>query len=266
MHTAQQYLREGDLDGALIQLKEKIRKDPGNAKERIFLFQLLAVAGQWERSLTQLNVVGELDDAALAMVQTYRAALQCEMLREGVFKGKYSPLIFGDPEQWIAELLEALKLACEEKYSQSQELREKAFESAPATSGNIDGQAFEWIADADARMGPMLEVIINGRYYWVPFFRISEIQIESPADLRDYVWMPAYFTWENGGESVGLVPARYAGSEASDDPQIKLARKTNWLRHDSGLFLGTGQRMLATDKGEYPIMDIRKISFNRADN
>lgn len=266
MHTAQQYLHEGDLDGALVQLKEKIRKNPDDAKERIFLFQLLAVAGEWERSLTQLNIVGELDDSALAMVQTYREALQCEMLREGVFKGKYSPLVFGDPEQWIAELLEALKLSGEEKYAQSQELRIKALESAPVTSGEIDGQPFEWIADADARMGPMLEAVINGRYYWVPFFRISEIQVEEPADLRDSVWMPAFFTWSNGGESAGLVPTRYAGSEQSEDQQIKLARKTDWLRRDSELFLGIGQRMLATDKGDYPFMDIRKISFNNVES
>ena len=65
MQLSQQSLHEGDLDDALVQLKEKVRKDPANVKERIFLFQLLAIAGQWERSLTQLNIVGELDDAAL---------------------------------------------------------------------------------------------------------------------------------------------------------------------------------------------------------
>ena len=173
-----------------------------------------------------------------------------------------SPLIFGEPEQWIAELLEALKLTGKEKYRQSQELREKAFEKAPVTSGKIDGQPFEWIADADSRMGPILEVVINGRYYWVPFCRIHERRVEKPADLRDSVWMPVYFTWANGGESVGLVPTRYTGSEGSEDPQIRLARKTAWLKSDSGLFLGTGQRMLATDKEEYPLMNIREISFD----
>lgn len=262
MQLSQQSLHEGDLDGALLQLKEKVRKDPANVKERIFLFQLLAIAGQWERSLTQLNVVGELDDAVLPMIQTYREALNCEMLREEVFKGEYSPLVFGEPEQWIAELLEALKLTGKEKYRQSQELREKAFEKAPATSGRIDEQPFEWIADADSRMGPILEAVINGRYYWVPFCKIYEMQVEKPVDLRDSVWMPVNFTWANGGQSVGLVPTRYVGSEFSEDPDIRLARKTAWLKCDAELFIGTGQRMLATDQGEYPFMDVRKISFD----
>ncbi len=89
--------------------------------------------------------------------------------------------------------------------------------SAPSTprrasAGDIDGQPFEWIADADSRLGPVLEAVINGRYYWVPFSRLSRIQIEPPEDLRDMVWMPAHLQFENGGESVALIPTRYQGS------------------------------------------------------
>ncbi len=65
-----------------------MRKDPANAKHRIFLFQLLAVLGQWERAMNQLNVAGELDAGTLAMVQTYREALRCEVLRGEIFAGR----------------------------------------------------------------------------------------------------------------------------------------------------------------------------------
>jgi hypothetical protein len=34
-------------------------------------------------------------------------------------------------------------------------------------------------------------------------------------DLRDVVWMPAHLQFENGGESVALIPTRYPGSAAS---------------------------------------------------
>ena len=105
---------------------------------------------------------------------------------------------------------------------QAQQVRDEAFEAAPATHGVIDDQPFEWIADADARLGPMLEAIVNGRYYWVPFDRIREIRIEAPADLRDAVWTPAYFTWANGGETVGLIPTRYPGTEASSRSEAAL--------------------------------------------
>ena len=90
--TAQELLREGQLDEALAALQQEIRQSPADAKLRVFLFQLLAVQGQWDRALTQLSVVGELDALALPMVQTYREAIRCEVLRSEVFAGKRTPL------------------------------------------------------------------------------------------------------------------------------------------------------------------------------
>ncbi len=265
---AQVSLSQGKLEETLLQLQATVRSDPSNVKHRVFLFQLLAVMGQWDRALTQLNVAGELDASTLAMVQTYREALLCEGLRADVFAGKRSPVIFGKPEQWIALLLESLGLVADGQYAKSQDVRNQAFELAPATSGNIgdpsapDSETFEWIADADARMGPVLEAIINGRYYWVPYHRIRRINIEVPEDVRDMVWMPAYFTWANGGETVGLIPTRYPGSEANEDKLIRLAQKTIWQELDNGVYRGMGQRMFATDVGEYPLMDLRLITLN----
>src|SRR5690606_5313085 len=163
MTDAIEQLKQGDPDGALRALQAEVRANPSDAKRRVFLFQLLCVLGQWDRALTQLNVAGDLDAGTLGMVQVYREALASEALRAQVFAGQRSPLIFGEPEQWIAMVLEALRLAGNGEYEQSQALREQAFELAPATSGEIDGQPFEWIADADQRLGPMLEAVVNGR-------------------------------------------------------------------------------------------------------
>lgn len=262
MMPAEQSLREGRVQDALAELQAHVRKEPANAKYRTFLFQLLAVLGQWERALNQLNVLGEMDASSLPMVQTYREAIRCELLRADVFAGRRSPLVFGDPAPWVALVLEALRLTAEGYAAQAQAARDQAFEAAPATMGALDGQPFAWLADADPRLGPMLEAVVNGRYYWIPFQRIRTIVLEQPADLRDYVWMPARFTWANGGETVGLIPSRYPGSEASADPLVQLGRKTEWLEDAAGSYLGLGQRMLATDQGEYLLLDIRRIDLN----
>ena len=74
--------------------------------------------------------------------------------------------------------------------------------------------------------------------------------------------MPGIFTWANGGESVGLIPTRYPGSESSDDNQIRLAHKTEWPEMAEGVYVGLGQRMLATDGGEFPLMDLRTVTLN----
>ena len=159
-------------------------------------------------------------------------------------------------------MIEALRLSADGKITQSQEVRDRAFEAAPATSGSVDGKPFTWMSDADPRLGPIMEVIINGQYFWVPMHQIRKIHIEEPADLRDLVWMPAYFTWSNGGETVGLIPTRYPGSELSEDPLILMSRKTEWLDQGEELYTGMGQRMLTTDEQDYPLMDIREITFD----
>jgi len=258
---AEDRLREGDLDETLRQLQEQVRKEPANTKYRVFLFQLLAVMGQWERAMNQLNVAGELDAGTLAMVQTYREALRCEVLRGEIFAGRRSPLVFGEPEEWFALLLEAQRLLAQGAGEQAMEMRERALETAPATPGTIDGAPFEWIMDGDNRLGPVVEAIVNGRYYWVPFQRIRSLQIEEPADLRDLVWMPAHFTWANGGESAGLIPTRYPGSETSPDPELRRGRRTEWLEQSGGAYVGQGQRMFFTDSGEYPLMEVRSITL-----
>lgn len=258
---AEQAIKEGNLAAALDALQAKVRGNPADVKQRVFLFQLLAVMGNWERALNQLEVAGDMDAAALPMRTMYREAVQCERFRAEVFAGRKSPVIFGEPPSWISHLIESNRHVADGKFAAASQLRDTAFEQAEATAGTIDGQPFQWIADADPRLGPVLEGIINGRYYWIPFTAIQSIDIEEPEDLRDLVWAPVHFTWTNGGEVVGLIPTRYPGSAQSEDDLIKLSRKTDWRECEDGTVLGLGQRMLATDAGEFALLDVRRIEL-----
>ncbi len=216
--------------------------------------------------MTQLNVAAEMDADALLMATVYRSALNCEVLRSQVFAGKRSPLIFGEPPAWMGALIQVPGLVAEGNAEAAADLRDQAFEAATAVAGRIDGRPFAWIADADSRLGPTLEAIVDGKYYWIPFERIREIQIEKPVNLRDVVWVPAVFTWANQGQAAGLIPSRYCGSETTADGALQLGRKTDW-RDVGGVFhTGIGQRMLATDQGEYPLLEIRRIVLDTADD
>jgi type VI secretion system protein ImpE len=267
LDAAERAVREADLDGALRLLQEHVRNHASDAAPRIFLFQLLAVLGQWDRALAQLNVAAELDAKALAMAQMYREALQCEPLRAQVFAGKRAPLVLGEPDEWLALLVESLLTAADGSpaaAARSRDLRQRAFEAAETTAGSIDGEPFEWIADGDMRLGPVCEAVINGRYYWVPFARLSRIDIEAPADLRDVVWMPAHLQFANGGDAVAVIPTRYPGSESVADPRVRLARQTEWREVAPDLFHGLGQRQWTTDAGEKALMDVRTVILGEA--
>jgi type VI secretion system protein ImpE len=259
---AEQSLRDGDLNAALLQLQDAVRSNPARADYRVFLFQLLSVLGQWDRALNQLNVAGELDVKALAMVQTYREVLQCEALRSDVFSGDRTPLMFGEPESWFAEVINALSLGSQGHVKHAQDVRFRAFDKAPVVSGTLDGESFEWISDADSRIGPFLEAVVNGKYYWLPFHRIKVVRVEEPVDLRDLVWLPAQFIWANGGEAVGFISTRYPGSENSEESAIRLSRATHWQGLGEEQYAGLGQRLLVTDQAEYPLLNIREILIN----
>ncbi|MEE9318987.1 MAG: type VI secretion system accessory protein TagJ [Granulosicoccus sp.] len=259
--SAKKCVEDGDLDGALKQLKATIRDDPSSAKERTFLFQLYCVLGDWDRAFTQLSIAGDLDSDALLMVQTYRELLQCEMFRERVFAGDKLPLVMGKPPAWLGLLLRALSLSAANDGTHARKLCDEAFEQAGGCAGTIDGQPFEWLADGDMRIGPVVEAVIDGKYYWVPIDAIAEIKLSKPEDLRDLVWLPAQFKWSNDGASVGFVPVRYPGQKSVATDQHALARRTDWTDIGGEYFIGSGQKTFTSDTEEHPLLETRIIQF-----
>jgi type VI secretion system protein ImpE len=167
--SPEELIAAGEPADALKRLQERVRDKPQDAKLRTFLFQLLCVLGQWDRAQAQLELCGQLDHGTLAMVNTYREALKCEVVREAVFAGKTTPMLFGQPQTWVASLVEALQADARGDVDLAAKLRSDALAAAPATAGTLDKTPFDWIADADSRLGPVLEAVVNGRYVWVPF-------------------------------------------------------------------------------------------------
>ena len=262
--TAHEALQSGDVRQALDLLKVEVRRAPRDARLRTFLFQLFCITGEWDRALNQLAVAGELDPAADAMVKTYQILIRCEVLRAKVFNGKRSPTVLGDPGPWLPLLIEATRLLGTGEAARAATLRDAAFEAAPGQAAKINGVNVEWVADADPRLGPTVEAIVEGKYVWIPFDRIAMITVEPPADLRDQVWMPVRFTWANEGTAVGFIPTRYPRTTESTDPALLLARRTEWTEHDDWS-LPTGQRMFITDGDEMAVMDLRRLDLKPAE-
>lgn len=264
-------LRQGRLDECLKAVEARVRSAPQDAKLRIMLFQVLAVLGQWDRAQTQLQVCAQMDPKNLLMAQVCKQAILCEHLRAQVWAGQRTPLVLGEPAEWVSWVVQASALSARGEHAAAAELRSRAFEAAPAVAGTIitgDDEAeptpFEWIADADERLGPMLEALVDGKYYWIPWQHIARVTIDKPTDLRDVVWLPAQFVWASGGTSVGLIPTRYPGSEDKRfDSAIRMARKTEFAEAGDSA-TPYGQRLLATDAGEFPILEVRRVRVGDA--
>jgi len=259
---AEVLLREGRPDDALQALTGQVRADPSNAAARVFLFQLLALCGQWERARMQLEAAVRLDPGNAMEGAAWSALLEAESTRLAVFAGERLPTVIGEPSPWLPPLLEALRLDARGEHAAAGRLRAQAFEAAPATPGRIDDVAFAWCADGDTRFGPCLELVLQGGYGWAPFERIAALQFEPPASLADTLWAPVLVTWRNGGQAHGYVPVRYPHSEAHADVALRLGRASDWSQLGEDTWIGHGQRMLATDGGEHPLLELRSIEFD----
>lgn len=255
-----QFDASGSIRTLIDSTMARIRKEPAKAELRILLFQLYCITGDWQRALGQLGSAATLDPAAEEMARAYREVIRCEVYRGLVFSGAKVPLFLGEPDIWLAKLLESLRLDAAGSAKEAIKLRAEALSLAPATAGKIGEQDFEWVADMDCRLGPVLEAMINGKYYWVPFHQLKSIEIETPTDMRDLVWIPAKLAFITEGEQVAFLPVRYPGTETAGDEHCLLARKTDWLGHDESS-VGIGQRMFLTERSEFSLLDTRKIEL-----
>ena len=254
-------VNEGDIQNDLEAITGDVKAAPAAAAPRIALFQLLSVNGQWERAAKQLTVLQQLDDEYKLLVQSYGALLTCELFRQEVFAGKHVAPLLGEPEQWMVLALEALKADCLGRHEQASELRNEAFDGAPALAGSINDNPFDWLADADPRIGPFFEIMVRGDYYWVPQSRIESLAFDPPKDLRDLVWSPVSIVWQGGGEEVGFIPARYPGASSDWTATQQFSRETAWQPLGDEAWTGVGQRLYATPDEDYSALDTRKIVF-----
>lgn len=260
--------KTNSIQDVIEQTKDKVRKNPGSADLRANLFQLLSLKGDWTKAVDSLKLSAEMNSQAQPVAMLYVAAVNAEVDRQNVFKGNGRPSIFGDADEWMGYLITAIE---EQDPAKSEELLDQAMELAPEVSGTIitrNGEEikFEWLADGDSRLGPMLEFLNNGQYGWVPFNEIQSLRIIEPSGISDLIWSQAELVLSNGRSIVGMVPNRYPGDYANLEDSFNLGHRTEWQplyeNSESEFYKGVGQKTYMSDVGDHPILEIESIKFN----
>ena len=261
MADADALLRAGDLEGARASLVEAVKKGPQDQPARMFLFQLLCVGGEWDKAQTQLRALAQLSPEAQMLAMAYGQAIEAEKFRAQVFAGGAQPALLVSSSAWAGDLTGALAALSQGRTADAEALRDKAFDAAPETPGDLDGTPFDWIADGDARFGPSLEAIIAGQWGLVPFDAIEKVESEGPKDLRDIVWLPVQLHFKTGQSVAALLPARYPGTEAQGDVSLRLTRGTDWADQPWGQ-AGLGQHEWSlSDGSDVGILSLRRLAF-----
>jgi len=255
-------LREGDLPGARAALVGVVRARPSDAQARMFLFQLLAVAGEWDKARTQVQALAQLSPEAQMLAAAYGQNIEAEGVRRDVFAGRRQIDVLANADGWAGTLATAIEHLANSRIDEGVAARDAAFDGVPDAPGRLNGNPFEWISDADSRFGPGFEAIIAGRYGLLPFDAIAKITSDGPRDLRDLVWLPVELSMKSGQSIKAFLPARYPGSEASTDANEQLARATSWDATPWG-DAGRGQHVWTlSDDSEHGILALRTLEFD----
>jgi len=226
--------RAGQLKAAIEALGDELKKQPLDAKRRIFLFELLCFAGEYDRAEKHLDFLSDASPQAAAGAMLYRSALHAERERQNMFLNGTFPL-------GSAHL---------------------------SPSGELNGEKFSGFSDADPRIGANLEAFIAGSYTWIPFAYIQEIETEPPKRLRDLLWIPAVlhttadFRLQDLGEV--LLPVIAPLSSKSTDEAVRLGLTTVWQDDSEYGQLPLGQKLLLCGDEELPFLEMRRLTFDHA--
>jgi type VI secretion system protein ImpE len=258
--TAAEALRAGDPARALALVMEEVRAAPAALGPRLALFRIACIEGQWDRARRALEAIAGLDPETAMFARLYTALIGAEAERAAVFAGAGPPVTLGAPPAFVAHLVQALRHEAAGEGEAAAAQRRAALEGAEAVPGELDGADFAWLMDADARFGPCLELVVHGRYRWLPLERLRELRTDGPRDLEDVVWLPVTLTLAGGEEVAAHLPGRYPGTETAGEPLARLGRATLFDTAGRGL----GGRLLASDRGDRPLLAVRRIRLGAA--
>jgi type VI secretion system protein ImpE len=250
-------VRSGRLAEALAAAEGAVRSNPTHAGHRISLAEVCLVLGDWERARVHAGVAGDLEATHQVFVDLVDACGACEVVRAGVLSGKLTPMIFGEPESWMARQVE---LCMAIGQGAADRVAGLASEAGPTVRARIDGVVAEGLADSDSRLGMMLEAFVGGRYYWVPMTRVGAVVLEKPSSLWNLAWTTVVMKLTNGGEVPCVMPVRYPFVGA-DAPERLLARVTEWSPGAGGAWIGHGQRTWLGGDAQFGMLDARRLEF-----
>lgn len=271
MNSLTHLLAGGSVSDAVSALESAVKTKPADAEQRAALTQLLCLSGDWARAKAQLKVWQTLKPIAQPTTLLLTQAVEAEMQRLEVFNGTAEPQLFAPGDAWIRLLSEALRHDAQGDTAAAEQARDRALEEAPAVGGTITlgdkdaerSEAFAWLMDGDGRLGPLCELLLNGRYYWLPFDVIAEIRFQAPQSVTDLIWSHVLITLTDGREQVCQLPARYPLPENADDALL-LGKRTEWLALGDGPhYCGLGQKSWLSDSAEYPLHTLRHLRFGQ---
>jgi type VI secretion system protein ImpE len=259
--NASALFKAGKLQEAIAAQTQQVRDDPADQSKRLFLFELLAFAGDLDRARRQIDALNyEEPDLQMAALG-YRQLLDSEQARRQVFREKVTPRFVGQPGDHVLLRLDALQRLQDNRPAEAVEVLARADEAVPPMKGMLNDKPFESLRDCDDLFGPVLEVMAQGSYFWVPLEQVATLAMNPPKYPRDLLWFPARLAMRDGPTAEVFVPVVYPGAHEQDNEAIKLGRLTDWKTVEGGPVLGIGQHMFQAGDEDVSLLQWRQLQM-----
>lgn len=260
--NASELYKSGQLQAAVTAQLQEVKNDPDNPTKRVFLFELLAFAGDLDRAQRQLEAVRVDDPDRQLSVMAYRQLLDSERARRKLLADGQPPKFLGESQpEHVRVRLEAVTCLRSGRPADAAPLLERANESLEQLEGYLNGIAFKGLRDCDDLLAGVLEVFARGAYYWVPLEQVFQIVIQPPKLTRELLWLPAQLQLVDGEEGGVFLPALYCGSHEYADDKIRLGRQTDWKATDGGPTLGAGLKTFIAGEEGVPVLEWRHLAI-----
>jgi type VI secretion system protein ImpE len=258
--NATELYKAGRLREAIDAQVQEVKSRPADHAKRLFLFELLAFAGDLDRARRQIDVVNYGDLGLDAAVTGYRQLLDAEQARRRLFSDGVKPEFLAPPPGHVALRLEAVNRLREGRPAEAAGLLTQAG-AAGQPRGQLNGKPFDALRDADDLFGTVVEVMAHGAYYWVPLEQVVTLAMNPPRFPRDLLWAPARLELEGAAGEVFL-PALYPGSHEHPDDAVKLGRSTDWRGAEGGPVLGVGLRTFLVGEDAVSLLELRQLEIS----
>ncbi|MFN7945858.1 MAG: type VI secretion system accessory protein TagJ [Blastocatellia bacterium] len=264
MTEIRELLNQGRLADAITAATSAVKARPTEMSARTTLFELLCFAGEWSRAEKQLEVIAHQDVKSAIGVQAYHNNIKAEQARQRLFSDGLKPHFLTEPAAYVKLHLDAVNRLREGHTSEARALLDRAEEERPALAGTLDGQTFSDFRDVNDLTGPVLEVIVQDNYTWVPFEQIRRIEVREPKQLRDLLWTMARIETEAISGEV-FIPALYADSSRHPNDQVRLGRMTDYRQLGDDLYTAVGLRLFLVDDEEKSLPEVKVVEFAPAE-
>jgi len=257
--TPPELYKAGKLQEAIDAQIQVVKASPADHAKRLFLFELVAFSGDLDRAKRQIEAVQYAEMEIDAAVQAYRKLVEAEQFRRKVFADGVMPQFLTTPPAHLGKRLEAVTALRNKDAGEAAKILAEADAAAPKIAGLLNGKPFTSLRDGDDLLGPTLEIMAHGDYYWIPLEQVETLSMVAPRFPRDLIWFPAKLAVKDGPAGDVFIPALYHGSHANADDQVKLGRVTDWVGDEGAPVRGIGSRVFLVNDDARPMLDWREL-------